>query len=102
MPVQLRFKGGGIGQYFDGQIGDAGRVLIREVHVSRCSHCDTFTEYPSQKQMMEFVDICRGCMKLICLGCLGKPCMPAEKRADHEEKMARISGQLERRAWGCY
>ncbi len=89
MPAQLRFKGGGVGQYFDGP-NWTGKLV--EVHVSTCSHCQAQTEYPSQKRMMEFVDICRGCMRLICLGCYGKPCVPAEKRAEMIEAAAKCSG----------
>lgn len=99
MPAQLRFKAGAIGQYFD-EAGWGGKLV--EVHSSVCSHCQKMTEYPSQKRMMEFVDICRGCMKLICLECLGKPCLPAEKRAEFEEEAARIQARIARGAWGCY
>ena len=102
MPAQLRFKGGAVGQYFEGQVGDAGRVLIREVHVSTCAHCQALSQYPSQKRMMEFVEICRGCMKLICLECLGKPCHPAEQEADRVEAEWRLQQRVGRMAWGCY
>lgn len=100
MPAQLRFKAGGIGQYFEGAIGD--RVLVREVHASTCSHCQAQTEYPSQKRMMEFVDICRGCMRLICLGCVGQPCRPFEAEAERQEAVARLERRLQIGAWRCY
>ncbi len=102
MPAQLRFRAGGVGQYFDGPIGDAGRVLISEVHASTCSHCQAQSEYPSQRRMMEFVDICRGCMRLICLSCAGKPCRPFEQEAERQEALARLQARLEVGAWRCY
>ena len=99
MPAQLRFRGGGIGQYFED--GNWTGKLV-EVHASTCAHCSHMTEYPSQKRMMEFVEVCRGCMRLICLQCYGKPCIPAEKRAEFEEEAARVQARIARGAWGCY
>jgi hypothetical protein len=52
--------------------------------------------------MMDYVEICRSCMRLICLNCYGKPCVPAEKRAEMEEQMARLQDRLTRQAWRCY
>ncbi len=99
MPVQLRFKGGGVGQYFEGE-GWTGKLT--EVHVSTCSHCQHQTEYPSQKRMLEFVDICRGCMRLICLECCGKPCRPFEQEAERQELEARIQRKVHMGMWRCY
>lgn len=99
MPGQ---RAGGIGQYFEGAIDDPGRVLRREVLASTCSHCAAITEYPSQKRMLEFVDICRGCMRLICLGCVGKPCDPVEAKAERAELETKIRGRVEIGAWRCY
>jgi len=35
--------------------------------------------------MMDYIDICRKCMRLVCLGCAGKPCTPFEKIVDKIE-----------------
>ena len=99
MPAQLRFKGGGVGQYFDGPDWTGNLV---EVHVSTCSHCQKQTEYPSQKRIMEFVEICRGCMRLICLGCYGKPCRPFEQEAERQEALARLNDRIHMGSWRCY
>ena len=95
-------KPGGIGQYFEGAIGDPGRVLIREVYASTCRHCGEITEFASQRSMMDHVEICRGCMSLICLRCYGQPCVPAEKRAEMMEREAQLRRRLAQDAWGCY
>lgn len=54
------------------------------------------------RRMMEFVEICRGCMKLICLGCVGKPCVPFEKRVDIKEREDELHAKLVREGWRCY
>lgn len=92
-------RAGAIGQYFDGP-NQTGKLT--EVHSSKCSHCQHLTEYPSQRRMMEFVDICRGCMKLICLGCVGKPCVPFEQEAERQEAIARLQQRIHMQAWRCY
>jgi len=99
MPAQLRFKAGAVGQYFDGPLHN-GRMV--EVHSSTCSHCQAQTEFPSQKRMMEFVDVCRGCMKLICLRCVGKPCRPFEAEAERIEREHRLQQRIAAAAWRCY
>ncbi len=78
----LRIRPGGVGEYFD----PFGRY---EVHVSTCSHCQRMTEFPTMRKMHEYVDICRGCMKLICLECAGKPCVTWLKKCDIEEEIGR-------------
>ena len=87
MPSLLHFKPGAIGEYFDGPVGDRGRAVIKAVHVSTCSHCQTPTEFESMRKMMDHVEICRGCMKLICLKCAGKPCIEYVKKADIDEAL---------------
>lgn len=99
MPAQLRFRAGGIGQYFEDSNWN-GKLV--EVHASTCSHCQHQTEYPSQKRMMDYVEICRGCMKLICLGCAGKPCVPFEAEAERQEQLARLQQRIQIGAWRCY
>lgn len=81
MPKQ---QPGGIGQYFE------DGVLVQEVYTSTCSHCANITEFPTKRAMLDHVDICRGCMRLICLRCHGKPCRPFEAEAEREEREARL------------
>jgi hypothetical protein len=99
MPKLQRFAPGAQGEYFSDALWSGKTVTV---HSSTCSHCQALTEFPAMKTMMDHVDICRGCMKLICLNCLGKPCIPAEKRLEHEEAMARLKRRVEMGAWGCY
>lgn len=100
MAKLLNFEPGSVGQYFEGPISD-GRLIVEVYHVT-CAHCQSGTEFASKRSMMEHVEICRGCMKLICLRCYGKPCLPAEKRAEIEEQEARLRARLEVGRWGCY
>ena len=94
------FEPGGVGQYFDGPLGSG--VLVREVYHSTCSHCGHGTEFASKRNMMEHVEMCRGCMRLICLACYGRPCVPQEKEAERQELEARLRSRLEVGRWGCY
>lgn len=93
MPKQ---QAGAFGAYFlDGR-------LVREVHASTCSHCAAITEFPSRREMLDHVDICRGCMRLICLGCVGKPCRPFEREAERVEREARLRALYgEPPGWRC-
>jgi hypothetical protein len=100
MAKHLNFEPGSVGEYYDGPIGD--RVLIREVYHSTCFHCGHGTEFPSKRDMMEHVEICRGCMHLICLGCYGKPCTPQEKEAERLEAEARLRARIEGGGFRCY
>jgi len=99
MTAQLRFKPGGVSQYFEGP-NFTGKLI--EVGSSTCSHCRHLTDVESRKRMMEVVDICRGCMKLICLSCHGKPCIPFEKRAERIEELHRLQSRVHMQAWRCY
>lgn len=80
--MPLRIKPGGISQVF-------GPYGVEEFHSSTCSHCQRITDFPSMKKMHDYVDICRGCMKLICLECVGKPCVTWVKQCEIEEELAR-------------
>ena len=95
----MRTAPGGVGQYFDGQ-NRAGRLV--EVYASTCAHCGYITEFPSLRTMHEHIDICRGCMRPICLRCAGKPCRPQEKEAERLEREHRIHGRIVRAGWNCY
>jgi hypothetical protein len=102
IPHGPRIKAGGIGQYFD-QPFQTGKCT--EVYESTCAHAwcgQHITSFPSLKEMMNHVDICRGCMRLICLTCVGKPCLPAEKEVERMEMEYRLRGKIELSGWGCY
>ena len=94
-----RIKPGGVGILFD-ELHYSGS--IDEQHASTCFHCQSITEFPSMKRMMEFVEVCRGCMKLICLKCAGRPCRPWEKEVERLENEARLRAAVQRNQWGCY
>ena len=96
MPRLLRFEPGGLGEYFD----PIGQVV--EKYSSTCSHCQRITEFESKRKMMDYVEICRGCMKLICLDCSGKPCLPYEKRADIMDNEWALRQRLVKDGWRCY
>jgi len=91
-----RFQPGGVGEYFD-ELG-----VGREVYASTCAHCQSITEFPSRRTMMDYVEICRGCMRLICLQCHGKPCRPYEKFVDEQESEFQLQQRLIRDGWRCY
>lgn len=93
------FEPGGVGQYFDGPIGSG--VLVREVYHVTCAHCDSGTEFASKRTMMDHVEICRGCMRLICLGCYGKPCRPKEKEVERIEAEIRLRARIEGGGFRC-
>lgn len=95
MPALMRIKPGGVGEYTD-------VFGVTEVHCSTCSHCQRQTEFPSMRKMMDYVEICRGCMKLICLECVGKPCTPYEKEVERQEAEARLAAKVAAGGWGCY
>jgi hypothetical protein len=92
-------KAGGVGEYFEGPQWDGKATTV---YASTCAHCAHISEFPNRRSMMEFVDICRGCMKLICLGCVGKPCTPQEKECERIERESRLRQRVEMQGWGCY
>lgn|SRR5579864_277683 len=94
-----RLKAGGVGEYFEGPLWQ-GKVTT--VHESTCAHCAHITEFPSRRTMFDYVDVCRGCMQLICLGCVGKPCVPQEAECERLEKEDRLKKRIEQLSWGCY
>ena len=73
--MAARIRPGGVGVEFtcDGAV---------EVETSTCAHCQKITDIPNRRKMHEVVDICRHCMRLICLECYGKPCLPWVKKLD--------------------
>lgn len=70
---------GGVAFYCDG-------IITKEVHTSKCKHCGEHTDIPSLKKLMDHVEICRVCMELICLNCVGKPCVPEVRRIEAAER----------------
>lgn len=99
MPKGPSIKPGGIGQYFEGPMW-TGKV--REVCASSCAHCGHITEFESRRKMMEHVSLCFGCMRLTCMGCAGKPCVPQEAECERVEREERLRRRIEQGAWGCY
>lgn len=91
---------GSFSEVWDGWVGDG--YLVKTSYSSTCSHCQRGTDFPSMKRMTDYVDICRGCMKLICLQCVGKPCVPFEKQCEIDEAEYRLRKRLELDSWKCY
>lgn len=101
--MPIRIKPGGINIAFDPATG-----AEVEAYSSTCSHCQKITDFPNRRQMMEFVDVCRGCMKLICLGCLDRMhrgvagCVPYEKQAELQELEFKLRSRVHLQGWACY
>jgi hypothetical protein len=81
-----RIKPGGIGTSFNCDVPN-GEV---EVETSTCAHCQNVTDIPNRRTMMDKVDVCRNCMRLICLSCVGKPCVPWLKKLEIMEARSRM------------
>jgi hypothetical protein len=96
MPKLLQMNPGGINFYSHPDFG------MVEAYSSTCSHCQHITDFPSKKQMMDHVDFCRSCMKLICLACYGRPCMPYEKEAERQEFEYKLRSRVHMQGWRCY
>lgn len=88
-------KPGGVSEAF-------GPTGIVEMHASTCAHCQHITEFPTRRVMMRHVEVCRGCMRLICLECAGKPCRPWEKECERQEREYRLQRKIETDSWRCY
>lgn len=76
----MRYKPGGISQVIT-------PYKVEESYSSTCAHCQHITDFSSMRKMHDYVDVCRSCMKLICLHCSGKPCTPWLKQCEIEEKL---------------
>jgi hypothetical protein len=94
MPQKI--KPGGVNFQWDPVLG------VVESYSSTCSHCQKITDFPSKREMMNYVELCRGCMKLICLNCVGKPCIPYEKQCEIEENTAKLRERIHMQGWKCY
>ena len=101
--VALRIVPGGINQVTDLVTGN-----VVEGHSSTCSHCQHITDYPSRKVMMDYVDLCFGCMKLVCRqpACVENykrfGCVPYEKQAEAQELEQKLKSLVHVQAWRCY
>lgn len=58
---------------------------IKECDTHTCAHCQKLVFTPPNKKIEEVGDFCRGCMKVICLNCVGKGCTPFLKKIELEE-----------------
>lgn len=83
-----RVKPGGVGFLCDPELGNV------EVETSTCAHCQRITDIPSRRKMMEHVEFCRNCFRLICLECAGKPCIPIMKKIEEMEERYHRRRQL--------
>lgn len=93
---RLRFEPGGVGEYFD----EFGTPTAQ--YASTCAHCQRITEFPSKRRMMDYVEICRGCMRLICTQCHGKPCKTYEQFVNEKETHDELQRRLIKDGWRCY
>jgi hypothetical protein len=87
-------RAGGIAEYQD-VLGE------RIAYTSTCSHCQRITEASTARELRDRTNICRGCMKLICIPCGNKPCFPWEKNCEHQEREY-LKRRIEQAGWGCY
>lgn len=61
----------------------------RETDTHTCAHCNKVVHTPVNKKIEEVGDFCRGCMKVICVGCADeRVCMPFMKKVEAIEKAA--------------
>jgi hypothetical protein len=74
-----KFRPGGISETFT----EFGCTVA---YTSTCAHCQRFAEAATARELREKVDVCRGCMRLICLSCARKPCLPWEKQCEYQER----------------
>ena len=98
MSALHRIKPGGVAEYFE-------PLGVKTVYTSTCAHAhcgQRITEFPSMREMHKYVDVCRSCMRLICLECAGKPCVPYEKELERQEREARLAHKIESSRWRCY
>ena len=96
---QLFRKPGGVNVFLDHYTGNE-----IETHSSTCNHCQHLTEFPSRKVMMDYVDLCFKCMKLVCREpeCQRQGCIPYDKRAEMAETEEKIRSRIHMQAWKCY
>lgn len=59
-----------------------------EVDTFRCEHCGGVVHVPA-KADVNFVGMCRNCMKPICQKCSAQPCIPFERKLVEAEERGR-------------
>lgn len=70
-------------------------VGVRETDTHTCAHCNAIVHTPVNKKIEEVGDFCRSCMKVICLRCAGKGCIPFLKKLERWE-----ARHIARRSYG--
>jgi hypothetical protein len=97
MPKLLRQQPGSVGQYFP-EHHQQGKAV--EVWASKCAHCQHLTE-AFDLGAKRAINVCRGCMRLICNRCADKGvCFTDEEQAEIEEKIiARTAKAHEIERW---
>lgn len=66
-------------------ITEPDRPII-ERDTMTCNHCQRIVHVPVNNKIEEVGDFCRGCMKVICLRCVGQGCTPFLKKIEIEEE----------------
>jgi hypothetical protein len=97
IPRGPRIKPGSIGEYYEGPLFTG---KCKTVYASTCSHCAHIMEFESRRKME--VDVCRKCMRIICPGCVGRPCVTQEAECERIEREARLARRIQQDVWGCY
>jgi hypothetical protein len=55
---------------------------VREADTFTCYHCNRITHVRAYADPAELGGLCKACMRLICSKCVGKNCIPFEKKLD--------------------
>lgn len=75
---------------WDGKILNAGATVSPfgsyEEHSFTCKHCNRVTFVKAGCDPVDLGGRCTCCDALICKHCVGKPCMPLERRLDLYER----------------
>jgi len=58
----------------------------KEADSFTCQHCNFITKVGPFTDPANIGGYCKGCGKLICRGCVGKPCDPLEAKLERAEK----------------
>ena len=78
--------------HFDGRRREHMRAGIFETDTFTCFHCNTVTHVKPRMDAADMGGLCKVCMKLICVHCVGKGCDPMEeklKRAEDRDRFRR-------------
>ena len=74
---------GGYAHIFDGD------GTQREFDTITCFHCNRMKHVKPYCDPADLGGLCKVCMKLVCAKCVGKRCVPFEKRLEKVEARAR-------------